>query len=963
MGSPAHNSHVVHFADFSLDLQTAELRRNGTKTVLQDQPFQLLTTLLESPGELVTREELIKKLWPNGTFVDFDQSLNKAVGRLREVLGDSAEQPRFIETLPRRGYRFIGPVTETRPIPPSRPTHVPNVLHSPTQSGQGKHLLSWYWWVVVAIGVVCLGLYLWLYTAKNVSSIQSVAVLPLENLSGDPSQEYLSDGITDEITTALARLSGPKVISRTSTMQYKGTHKSVPEIARELNVGAVVEGSLQRSGDQVRVRVQLIRGATDQHLWADEYDRNVSDVFGLESHIARDIAQHIQLQVSGKPRQELARIHPINPQAFQDYLQGRHYWALRNKDGVLKAIEYFERAIQQDPNDARSYAGLAHCYLVLPFLTDLSSSDAFDKAKDATGKALMLDASVPEAHLANAQILLYHDWNFPAAEKEFRQTLDLNPNYSTAHQWYAELLSLLGRHQEAIREENTALTLDPLSTIIHHELAGMLRDAGRYDEAIDVYRKTLKLNPQFYTAYWEMSWALRRQGNILESIHALQAGAEGIVQEYNLNPAVIPAINGLETAYSTGGRPGYFRQSLKVHAYNPRPSFYLARDHAQLGDLDAAIAELTRSYQKHDVEALWMFTDPELDPLRSDPRFQRLISAIGFPQKLGSARETGVGTNRSVDPQAFENYLDGITQTSTIDGVQNAIRYYSNAIQQQPDYAEAYTELARSYTHLGHTLALPPDQSFLKAKTAALKAIEIDEHLADAHAILGQVHLLYDWNFAEAEKELQRALELNPNNVSAFSRYAEMLAANGRHKDALEKIQRRLDLDPISAKSNAVASAFHFFARRYDDAIANADNVLAVNPNSYEAHLWKGLSLEQKHQFPLALFELKKAAELSNNKAWNAFIAHDLALSGDKTGARKMLRELDTASQHNYVSPWWQAMIYPDLGETDKAFFYLEKAYKGREHDLIFMNCWPMFDPLRSNPRFKDLERRIGLQS
>lgn len=637
MASPARNLQIVHFADFSVDLQTAELRRNGHKIILQDQPFMVLKSLLDAQGQLVTREELTRKLWPNGTFVDFDQSLNRAVGRLREALEDSAEHPRFIETLPRKGYRFISSVNETEPRQPLSPAQTPQLRDSPAHPKETKRFPSWYW-VTAAIGAACISLYVWQHAMKDVSSIQSIAVLPLENLSGDPSQEYLSDGVTDEITTTLARLKGAKVISRTSAMQYKGAHKSIPEIARELNVEAVVEGSLQRSGDQVRIRVQLIRGATDQHLWANEYDRSVGDVFGLESDIARDIAQHIQLQVDGRQRQELPRIHLINPQAFQDYLQGRHYWALRNREGLIKAIEFFQRAIQEDPNDARSYAGLAHCYLVLPFLSGMSASEAFDKAKAATSTSLGLDDLVPEAHLANAEILLYHDWNFLAAEKEFQRTLSLNPNYSTAHQWYGELLSLSGRHEEAIREESAALTLDPLSTIIHHELAGILRDAGRYDKAIDEYRKILKLNPQFYTAHWEMAWALRRQGNIPESIRALQAGAEGVVKDYKLNPAVIPAINRLESAYAHGGRTEYLRQCLKVHSYNPRPSFYVARDYAQLGDRDAAIAELTRSYQKHDVEALWMFTDPELDPLRSDPRFQRLILAIGFPQKLDSAR-------------------------------------------------------------------------------------------------------------------------------------------------------------------------------------------------------------------------------------------------------------------------------------------------------------------------------------
>ncbi|HEV2699906.1 MAG TPA: BTAD domain-containing putative transcriptional regulator, partial [Terriglobales bacterium] len=470
------------------------------------------------------------------------------------------------------------------------------------------------------------------YTAPT-GDIQAIAVLPLENLSGDTSQEYLADGITDEITTALAMLSGPKVISRTSAMQYKGKHKSIPEIARELNVGAVVEGSFQRSGVRVRVRVQLIRGSTDQHLWADEYDRNITDVLGLEADIAQDIAQHIHSQVTPKQRQDLARAHAINPQAFQDYLQGRHYWALRTKESLTKAVEYFKDAIQEDPNDARSYAGLAHCYLVLPFLTDTSFDAAFAKAKGSAASALIVDPALPEAHLANAEIFLYHDWNFAGAEIEFRRTLDLNPNYSTAHQWYGELLSIVGRHTDAIREEQTALALDPLSAIVHHELAGVLRDAGRYDDALVQYRNTLQIAPEFYASYQEMFWALRRQGKLAESIQALQSGATGLVHAYKIDPAIIPAINRLQSAYSSEGRAGYLRQCLKIHGYFPRPSFYVARDHAQLGNQDAAIAELTSSYKNHDAEVLWMFTDPELDSLRSDSRFQRLISAIGFVQK------------------------------------------------------------------------------------------------------------------------------------------------------------------------------------------------------------------------------------------------------------------------------------------------------------------------------------------
>jgi len=287
-------------------------------------------------------------------------------------------------------------------------------------------------------------------------------------------------------------------------MQYNGTHKSIPQIARELNVGAVVEGSFERSGDRIRIRVQLIQASTDRHLWADEYDRQLSDVLGLEADVAQDIARHIQTELTPHQSSTLARNRTLNPEAFQDYLQGRHYWALRTKDSLTKAVEYFNRAIQEDPNAARSYAGLAHCYIVLPMLTDMSEGEGFDKAQEAANRALALDDSLPEAHLAIAEALLYHDWNFAGAEKEFRKTLELNPNYSTGHQWYGEFLSFMGRHEEAIRELQMAIALDPLSAVIHHQAGQAFQEARQYEAALEQYREALKLSPGFSSRYETM---------------------------------------------------------------------------------------------------------------------------------------------------------------------------------------------------------------------------------------------------------------------------------------------------------------------------------------------------------------------------------------------------------------------------------------------------------------------------
>jgi TolB-like protein/DNA-binding winged helix-turn-helix (wHTH) protein/Tfp pilus assembly protein PilF len=639
---PVQSSFIYRFGAFEADPENRELRKHGTRVRLQEKPFQVLIELLLRPGEVVTRDELRHRLWAPGTFVDFDEGVNTAVKRLRSCLGDSAENPVYIETLSRYGYRFIAPVSAftgaDNPVQQQEPGPELVVIRRGLKAGEveRKKVLgkpSWGKISLIAAAIVLAGVavYKIRYPGPPAVAMQSLAVLPLQNLSGEASQEYFADGITDEITTELAKLAGPMVISRTSAMQYKGTHKTVPQIARELNVEAIVEGSVERSAQRVRVRVQLIQAATDRHLWAEKYDREVTDVLQLEADVAEDIARQIQTQLNERQRQQLAGTRPVNPQAFQDYLLGRHYWALRTKESLSQAVEYFDRAIQEDPSDGRSYAGLAHCYIVMPMLTGLPQAEALEKARETASKALAIDESLPEAHLAVAESLLYHDWNFGDAEKEFVRTLQLNPNYSTAHQWYAEFLGLMGRHDQAIREVRQALSLDPLSAIVHHQAANILRNAGRDDEAIAEYKEALKISPAFYMSSGEMALALSREGRIAEAIQAMRQSVAGYVKDWGEDPALARAIDELPAAYATGGRERYLRQVLKTHSYCTRPHYLMARDHAELGDREAAITELNRAFQTHEMELLSILSDPELDPLRSDPRFQRLIRAIGFP--------------------------------------------------------------------------------------------------------------------------------------------------------------------------------------------------------------------------------------------------------------------------------------------------------------------------------------------
>jgi DNA-binding winged helix-turn-helix (wHTH) protein/TolB-like protein/Tfp pilus assembly protein PilF len=619
---PQTSHRIYRFAAFEADLETGEVRKDGTKLPLQVQPFQVLAVLLKHSDELVTREQLRSQIWPQDTFVDSDHALNTAITKIRQALGDSAENPSFIETLPRKGYRFICPLTT--PVVPS-PEHK-IAKGSPSTERTAQRFRQRAAWIGGAFLILALGGWLMWRSVRGgygLSAIRSIAVLPLEDVSSDATQEYFADGLTDELIADLGQIGSLRVISRTSVKRYKGARKPLPEIARELDVDAVVEGTVLRSGDQVRITAQLIQARVDKHLWADTYQGDVRDVLGLQNQVASAIARQIRVKLSPEQQAALQNVRAINPEAYEAYLRG--------------------------------------------------------------------------------------------------------------------------------------------------------------------------------------------------------------------------------------------------------------------------------------------------------------VSC----------------------------------QKRTVDGLHQKIGYFERALASQPDYADAHVGLADAYMFLGHMVALPPQEAFPRAKSEALKALQLDDSQAEAHELLGTVKFLYDWDFPGAEKEFQRSLVLNPNSADAHHYYADFLNAMGRSDEAIVEEIRIRQIDPLSVPWGVAMQ--QYWAGRYDLAIETARSVLAIDPNHESAHLCLGLALEQKRQFPEAIVELQKAVDLSNDQMWMAFVAHAKALAGDKVGARKILADLESLSRHTYVSPWLFAILYPDLGDKERAFFWLEKCYQGREHDLVFSRVWPMFNSLHSDVRYQELMKRVGL--
>jgi len=622
----------IRFGTYEVDVRAGELRKSGLKIKLHGQPFEVLVLLLQQPGEVVTREELQNKLWASHTFVDFEHGLNKAINRLREALNDDAERPRFIETLPRRGYRFVAPVVH---VGLQQSQQAPTAVSAapPNLTKRNSGVLRMF---AVTVGVVLFAVFAavvaydvrgwpnsWFGSPKQ-PPIRSLAVLPLANLSGDPQQDYFADGMTDALITDLAKLHDVRVISRTSVMQFKDVKKPLPEVARALGVNGILEGSVQRSGARVRITVQLISIPDDTHLWAESYERDAHDVLTLQGEIARAVAHEIKVALTPEESKHLTRARPIKPEAYELYLKGQYHYYKWNPEDFKKAVAYFQQAVDADPNWAPPYAALANTYGWLWIAGAMPPKEALPQFSAALKTALEIDPTLPEVHYTQAAAAFYYRWDWEEADREFRQALALEPSLVEARFEYAWFLSSMGRFSQAISEARRAVDRDPLSVSANLALGSIYSINHDDDLAITQLRRTAEIEPNDPRSYEFLSGIYEDKQMYGDAIQQLQ-------KALTLRGAPPAELAGLERAYRQSGPNGYRLWQL-AQAKRRNTPYAIAMAYARLGDASQSILWLEKSYQQHDWEMVQLRSIRVWDPIRSNPRFQELLRRMNFPQ-------------------------------------------------------------------------------------------------------------------------------------------------------------------------------------------------------------------------------------------------------------------------------------------------------------------------------------------
>ena len=580
---PGGSSPVFRFGPFGADPRTRELRKGGVRVRLRDKSFQVLIALLEHPGDVVTRDELRRRLWPQGVFVDFENSLNSTVNRLREVLGDSTAKPRFIETVPRVGYRFVGPVEPQRPAQPT------------------------------------------------------LAVLPFENLNHDAGQDFFADGVTDALITALGGVSTLRVISRQSVLHLRGTQETVPEIARELKADVIVEGALLQAGGRIRITAQLVQARPERHLWAKGYECAAGDILTVQGEVAQAIAEAVQVALAPTEKQRLSRPRPVNPEAYRAYLMGRHHMGQWSRQSFERALDCFRDALARDPAHAPAYAHMADCYALLGYWGHLPFREAYQQAKQAALKALALDDTLSSAHWAFAWATWVCDWNLAACEAETLRAIQLNPSDEHAHAVYSVfLITTSDNPARAVSEMKLALDLDPLSHYVNANMAWIYLFVRDYENAVAQALRTLDLFPGSLLALQGLGLAELCRSRYAEAAAALEKAAA--ISHDPFSTAYLGVAHARRGDRDLAG--SLLQQLLQRSQREPVPPRCFVFLYASLGEQDRALEWLENAYAARDTGLFWLRVMPLYDPLRGTARFNEMLRRMGLssPSDLTAIR-------------------------------------------------------------------------------------------------------------------------------------------------------------------------------------------------------------------------------------------------------------------------------------------------------------------------------------
>ena len=820
-------------------------------------------------------------------------------------------------------------------------------------------------------------------SADSFTGQETIAVLPFKVL-GTPIEntgdEYLGIGLADALITRLSSVQRLVVRPTSSVLSYRGATVDPLLAGRELSVNFIVDGSLRRTDNRIRVTAQLVNTNEGVTRWAEQFDEDSTDVLQIEDSISERVAKALLPQLTRDEQRQLSKRGTHSAEAFESYLRGRYYWNSYTESGLAKALECYNHAIKLDPEYALAYTGIADYYNWLGVFGIRPFAECSAAAKHAAGKAVELDPTSAEAYSALGFATVCHDFDWAVAEGQHRRAIEINPNYATGHHWYGFHLLMAGRFDEALKEMLCARELDPLSPSIMQGLGWCYYQARRFEESITTYQNMLGVGPDFAYGLWAYSWTLRYVGQADEAVKVAEKALD-------LSSGGQLFVTGLGAAYAAAGRREEALATLtrlrEMSAECYVSPYHCALIHLLLGDREQAISLLEAAYAISEAWLLWLGVEPQFDPLRGEPAFAELLSKTRNPanhQKPVLVHTLPVQGRRKLTPpitaqvaspapqtQASENeearqlYTAGryYATRRTAEGLRQGIERLERAVELDPEFALAYSELADCYSLLNWFVEPPPAEAWQKAKQSAIRAVEVDPELAEAHASLGFVRLHFDRDWDDAESELRKAIQLRPSNQVAHRWYAYSLSAMGRHEEAAKEIERAREISPQSPVIATALANVLFLAGRFDATIEQCRKALELDPGSVAAHTILRWAYERKglRNEALAAYEQERIFA-GDTPTTLAKRAHVFAATGRHEEASAILKEILARRRQQWVTAYEIAIIYCLLGESDNAFSWLAQAEREHAVGFTFVRVDPHLEALRSDPRFDDLLRR-----